>query len=45
MSTYEKPKKFGFYPSRPPTEQIDAALDAIAEAGLVVELNTAGWHT
>jgi len=38
------PKKFGYYPTRPPAEEIDAALDAIAESGLVVELNTAGWH-
>ena len=38
------PKKFGYMPSHVPQREIDAALDAIAEAGLVVELNTAGWH-
>ncbi len=27
-----------------PDAEIDAALDAIADADLVVELNTAGWH-
>jgi len=38
------PKKFGFHASRPPEQEIDAALDALAEAGTIVELNTAGWH-
>ncbi len=38
-------KKFGFFP--PVVElqaEIDLALDAVASAGMVVELNTAGWH-
>jgi len=38
------PKKFGRLPSRPPRAEIEAALDAIAAAGMVVEVNTAGWH-
>lgn len=38
------PKKFGFHPSRVPEPEINAALDSIAKADLVVELNTAGWH-
>jgi len=38
------PKKFGFYPTADISAERNAALDAIAEANLVVELNTAGWH-
>jgi histidinol-phosphatase (PHP family) len=37
-------KKFGHRPTVDLSVEIDAALDAIAAAGLVVELNTAGWH-
>lgn len=37
------PKKFGFYPSADLSPEIGAALDAIATAGMTVELNTAGW--
>ena len=37
-------KKFAFYPRIDLTREIDDALDAIEAAGLVVELNTAGWH-
>jgi histidinol-phosphatase (PHP family) len=37
-------KKFGHEPTVDLTAEIDAALDAIAEADMVVELNTAGWH-
>ena len=37
------PKKFGFVPESPPMDEMEAALDAIATAGLAVELNTAGW--
>jgi histidinol-phosphatase (PHP family) len=37
-------KKFAFYPTEPPLAEIDAALDALAEADVTVELNTAGWH-
>lgn len=39
------PKKFAYMPSVEPADEIDAALDAIAaQDGLVVEINTAGWH-
>lgn len=38
------PKKFGFLPTQDLSAVIDPALDAIANAGMIVELNTAGWH-
>ena len=38
------PKKFGFHPSRAVTTEAEAALDAIAAAGMAVEVNTSGWH-
>ncbi len=38
------PKKFGGSPSTNLDKEINTALDAVAAAGLVVELNTAGWH-
>lgn len=37
------PKKFGFYPAADLSRERTAALDAIAAAGLAIELNTAGW--
>ncbi len=37
-------KKFGYQATRDLTPLIDAALDAVAESTMVVELNTAGWH-
>jgi histidinol-phosphatase (PHP family) len=37
------PKKFGFRPSVDLTEESNAALDAIAAAGMAIEINTAGW--
>jgi histidinol-phosphatase (PHP family) len=37
-------KKFGYEPESDLGDVIGAALDAIAAAGMVVELNTAGWH-
>lgn len=36
-------KKFAFYPEDPPTGEIEAAVQAIARAGIALELNTAGW--
>jgi histidinol-phosphatase (PHP family) len=39
------PKKFGFAASTDIGPQVSAALDAIAEAGMPVEVNTAGWRT
>jgi len=42
------PKKFGFLPRKSVEGELDlhisAALEAIAEAGIVVEIHTAGWH-
>lgn len=38
------PKKFGFRPRADLSAEIEAALDAIAAAGLAVELNIAGWY-
>jgi histidinol-phosphatase (PHP family) len=38
------PKKFGFLPQRDVSPLVAEALDAIAEAGMVVEINTNGWH-
>ena len=38
------PKKFGYRPTVDLDDVIGPALDAIARAGMVVELNTAGWH-
>jgi histidinol-phosphatase (PHP family) len=37
------PKKFGFVPACDLSHEIGAALDAIATAGVAVELNTSGW--
>jgi histidinol-phosphatase (PHP family) len=39
------PKKFRQAPRSDLSGLVSAALDAIRDAGLVVELNTAGWHT
>ncbi|MHC4709531.1 MAG: histidinol-phosphatase HisJ family protein [Planctomycetota bacterium] len=38
------PKKFGFHPQFDAGPLIGEALDAIAEARMVVEINTNGWH-
>lgn len=37
------PKKFGHRPSVDLTAEIGAALDALAHAGMALEINTAGW--
>jgi len=37
------PKKFGHRPTADLSAECHAALDAIAEAGMAVEINTAGW--
>jgi len=37
-------KKFGHHPTIDLSQEISEALDAIAGAGMAVELNTAGWH-
>jgi histidinol-phosphatase (PHP family) len=38
-------KKFGFRPVSDLSQEIGTALDAVAAAGMAVEVNTAGWHT
>ncbi|MHB0937548.1 MAG: histidinol-phosphatase [Armatimonadota bacterium] len=38
------PKKYGFLPTADFTAEANAALDAIAAAGLAIEINTAGWQ-
>ncbi len=38
------PKKFGYRAQSDLSDVVGSALDAIAEADMVVELNTAGWH-
>jgi histidinol-phosphatase (PHP family) len=37
------PKKFGFRPDTTPDHVIAKALDAIARAGMAIEINTSGW--
>lgn len=37
------PKKFGFRPTEDLSEESGAALDAIADAAMAIEINTAGW--
>lgn len=37
------PKKFGHRPTADLTKERNAALDAIARAGMAIEINTAGW--
>ena len=39
------PKKFGYRAESDLSVEIGAALDAVAAAGMVVEVNTSGWHT
>jgi histidinol-phosphatase (PHP family) len=38
------PKKFGFRARSDLSEPIAEALDAIAGAGMAIEINTSGWH-
>lgn len=37
-------KKFGFLPTVDVSEQLATALDAIAAAGIPMEINTSGWY-
>lgn len=37
-------KKFGFFPSVDISGEITSALEAIAQSGMAVELNTSGWY-
>lgn len=38
------PKKFGHLPKADLRNEALSALDAVAESGMVMELNTSGWH-
>jgi histidinol-phosphatase (PHP family) len=40
---FDLPKKFAYYPSIDLTADAMAALDAIAAADMVIEINSAGW--
>lgn len=40
---FDLPKKFNFYPTVDLTADALAALDAIAQAGCAIEINTSGW--
>ncbi|MBP5092537.1 MAG: histidinol-phosphatase [Abditibacteriota bacterium] len=37
-------KKFGYFPTVDMSDRIEQTLDAVADTGMVMELNTAGWH-
>ncbi|MHB9024052.1 MAG: histidinol-phosphatase HisJ family protein [Armatimonadota bacterium] len=38
------PKKYGYLPTVDTTAEATAALEAIAAAGMAIEINTAGWN-
>ncbi len=40
---FDLPKKFNYYPSVDLTAEALAALDAVAAAGMAIEINCAGW--
>ncbi len=40
---FDLPKKFNFFPSADLNDDALSALDAVAEADMVVEINTSGW--
>ncbi|MBI5240343.1 MAG: histidinol-phosphatase HisJ family protein [Elusimicrobia bacterium] len=44
MGHLDLPKKFGFWMRGAGLGPALAALDALAEAGMALELNTSGWH-
>ena len=44
VSHFDLVKKFGYRPAEDVTEAEAAAADAVAEAGMTVEINTAGWR-
>jgi len=41
---FDLPKKFGVAPHADLTPEVLEALDAVAESGMVMEINTSGWH-
>ncbi len=40
---FDLPKKFNYYPSADLTAEALAALDAVAAAGMAIEINCSGW--
>lgn len=44
VSHFDLVKKFGYRPEEDVTDAETAAADAVAEAGMTVEINTAGWR-
>ena len=44
VSHFDLVKKFGYRPDEDVTDAETAAADAVAEAGMTVEINTAGWR-
>lgn len=44
VAHFDLPKKFGHLPAADVSAEALEALDAVAEAGLVLEINTSGWH-
>jgi histidinol-phosphatase (PHP family) len=43
VAHFDLPKKFGLFPSVDLTGEALSVLDAMAEAGMAVEINTSGW--
>jgi len=43
MAHFDLPKKFGLYPTVDLTAEALAVLDAIAQTGTAIEINTSGW--
>lgn len=43
IAHFDLPKKFNYYPSADLTDHALSALDAIAAAGMAIEINTSGW--
>lgn len=41
---FDLPKKFGHGPRADLREEAMAAMDAVAASGMVMEINTSGWH-
>ncbi len=44
LGHFDLPKKFGYFPTIDLMQEALAVLDAVAEAGMAIEINTAGWN-
>jgi histidinol-phosphatase (PHP family) len=44
LGHFDLPKKFGYFPTIDLTKEALAVLDAVAAAGMTIEINTAGWN-